>query len=224
MQRYLYLEKIGIPKETLRIKQMVGWTAIWVYRTAVTVADKLHVVKEQKEGRGYGVMWFIPASLVAQSVKNLPAVQESWVWSLGWEDPLMKETANHSSILAWKIPWTEEPARLQSTGSQESDTTQQLNHHHGAVSDNGLFGFLGSWPKLVSSFESLFIKTNPFKSPIFNVYLISLAFPEVAIILSSEFQDQYLNIFLRVPAYIRILNWFILLSILNLGLPWWLRW
>ena len=55
---------------------------------------------------------------VAQSVKNLPAVQETWVRSLGWEDPLEKEMATHSSILAWKISWTEEPGGLQSMGSQ----------------------------------------------------------------------------------------------------------
>ena len=58
------------------------------------------------------------ASLVAQSVKNLPTVQETGVWSLGWEDPLEKEMATHSSILAWKITWTEEPGGLQSMGSQ----------------------------------------------------------------------------------------------------------
>ena len=58
------------------------------------------------------------ASLVAQSVKNLPAVQETQVRSLGWEDPLEKEMATHSSILAWKISWTEEPGGLQSVGSQ----------------------------------------------------------------------------------------------------------
>ena len=58
------------------------------------------------------------AGLVAQSVKNLPAVQETWVRSLGWEDPLEKEMATHSSILAWKISWTEEPGGLQSMGSQ----------------------------------------------------------------------------------------------------------
>ena len=55
---------------------------------------------------------------VAQMVKNLPAVQETRVRSLGWEDPLEKEMATHSSTLAWKIPWTEEPGRLQSMGSQ----------------------------------------------------------------------------------------------------------
>ena len=56
--------------------------------------------------------------LVAQLVKNLPAVQETQVRSLGQEDPLEKEMANHSSILAWKIPWTEERGRLQSMGLQ----------------------------------------------------------------------------------------------------------
>ena len=58
------------------------------------------------------------ASLVAQLVKNLPVVQETRVRSLGWEDPLEKEMATHSSILAWKISWTEEPGGLQSMGSQ----------------------------------------------------------------------------------------------------------
>ena len=58
------------------------------------------------------------ASLVAHTVKELPAMQETWVRSLGWEDPLEKEMATHSSILAWRIPWTEEPGRLQSVGSQ----------------------------------------------------------------------------------------------------------
>ena len=58
------------------------------------------------------------ASLVAQGVKRLPAMQETWVRSLGQEDPLEKEMATHSSILAWKIPWTEKPGRQQSMGSQ----------------------------------------------------------------------------------------------------------
>ena len=56
--------------------------------------------------------------MVAQMVKRLPAVWETWVRSLGWEDPLEKEMATHSSTLAWKIPWTEEPGGLQSMGSQ----------------------------------------------------------------------------------------------------------
>ena len=52
------------------------------------------------------------------AVKNPPAMQETWVPSLGWEDPLGKEMATHSGILAWKIPWSEEDGRLQSMGSQ----------------------------------------------------------------------------------------------------------
>ena len=56
--------------------------------------------------------------MVVQTVKNLPAVWESWVQSLGWEDPLENEMATHSSILAWRIPWTEEPGGLQSMGSK----------------------------------------------------------------------------------------------------------
>ena len=55
---------------------------------------------------------------MAQMVKNLPAMQETWVRSLGHEDPLEKGMAAHSSILSWRIPWTEEPGRLQSLGWQ----------------------------------------------------------------------------------------------------------
>ena len=67
------------------------------------------------EGIGYPLQYSW-ASLVAQTVKNLPAVWEIWVQSLGWEDPLEKEITTHSSILAWRIPWTEESGRLQSLG------------------------------------------------------------------------------------------------------------
>ena len=62
-----------------------------------------------------GVPW---ASLVAQTVKCLSAMQETRVQSLGWKDPLEKEMAAHSNILAWKIPWTAEPGRLWSMRSQ----------------------------------------------------------------------------------------------------------
>ena len=65
------------------------------------------------------VLW---ASLEAQLVKNLPAVQETGVQSLGCEGPLEKKMATNSSILAWKVPWKDEPGKLQSMGSQESDT------------------------------------------------------------------------------------------------------
>ena len=68
----------------------------------------------------HGTHW---ASLVAQLVKDLPAMHETQVQFLGQEDPLEEEMAIHSSVLAWKIPWTEEPGGLPSMGLQESDTT-----------------------------------------------------------------------------------------------------
>ena len=85
-------------------------------------------VLEMKRGRvglrpgKYGVMgeeWKeVSASLVAQRLKHLPPMQETWVQFLDWEGPMEKAMATHSSTLAWRIPWTEEPGRLQSTGSQ----------------------------------------------------------------------------------------------------------
>ena len=74
------------------------------------------------QGKG-GLKWKesdVWASLVAQMVKNLPAMWETWVQSLGWGDPLEKGMATHSGILAWRIPWTEEPGGLQSMGSQRA--------------------------------------------------------------------------------------------------------
>jgi len=72
--------------------------------------------------------------LIAQSVKNLSAIQETWVRFLGWEDMLEKEMETHSSILAWRIPWTEEPGRLQSMGSQRVG--------HDRVTSLSLFTFM----------------------------------------------------------------------------------
>ena len=68
----------------------------------------------------------LQASLVAQTVKNLPAMRETWVQSLGWEDILEEGMATHSSILAWRIPWTEEPAGYSPWGHRESDMAEQL--------------------------------------------------------------------------------------------------
>ena len=64
----------------------------------------------------------------SEKLKHLPAMWETWDRSLGREDPLEKEMATHYSILAWTIPWMEEPGRLQSTGCKESDTTEQLHY------------------------------------------------------------------------------------------------
>ena len=81
-------------------------------------------------------VWFLPfsivfssfmASLVAQMVKSLPAMQETWVRSLGREDPLEKEMATHSSTLAWKIPWMEEPGRLQGLQRVRHDQATSLS-------------------------------------------------------------------------------------------------
>ena len=66
---------------------------------------------------------------MAQTVKRLPTTWETWVQSLRQEDPLEKAMATHSSTLAWKIPWTEEPGRLQSRGCNESDMTKRLHFH-----------------------------------------------------------------------------------------------
>ena len=68
------------------------------------------------------------ASLVAEAVKNLPAMLETWLQSLGWKDPLEKGMATYSSILAWRIPWTEEPGGLQPMRSQRN-TTERLSTH-----------------------------------------------------------------------------------------------
>ena len=74
---------------------------------------------ERSAGKGIGYpLQYSWASLVAQLVKNLPAMWETWVQSLGWEDPLEKGQATHSTILAWRVPWTEEPGGLQSKGLQ----------------------------------------------------------------------------------------------------------
>ena len=74
------------------------------------------------KGNGYPLQYSW-ASLIAQLVENRPAMQETQVRFLCWQDPLEKEMATRSSILAWEIPWTEEPGRLQPTGLQELDMT-----------------------------------------------------------------------------------------------------
>ena len=79
------------------------------------------IVSSESNGDIQGIVFICDVALVAQSVKNLPATQETQVQFLGREDPLVEGIATHSSSLAWRIPWTEEPGGLQSTRSQESD-------------------------------------------------------------------------------------------------------
>ena len=108
-----------------------------------------------------------PDSLIAQMVKSLPAMRETRVWFLGWEDPLEKKMAIHSSTLAWKIPWMEEPDRLQSMGSQRvgHDWVTSLS-----VYSCPLF--------LITSFSVRSIPFLSFIVPIFgwNIPLVSLIF------------------------------------------------
>ena len=87
------------------------WLYIYIYTSDYTVSVCYH-----PNG----------AFLVTQMVKNLPAMQETRIWSLGWEDSLEKGMATHFSTLVWWIPRTEEPGRLQSRGCKESDMTEQL--------------------------------------------------------------------------------------------------
>ena len=91
----------------------------------VTLLTKIHTVKAMVfhsfSSDSYGF------SLVAQTIKHLPAMQETWVRSLSWEDPLEKDMATHSNTLAWKILWTEKPGGYSLRGHKESDTTERLN-------------------------------------------------------------------------------------------------
>ena len=90
-------------------------------------------ILETSLSKHFAIYWKHGASLVAQMVKRLLAMQETRVRSLDWEDPLKKEMATHSSTLAWKIPWTEEPDRLRSMGLQRvgglSDFTFTFHFH-----------------------------------------------------------------------------------------------
>ena len=110
------------------------------------------------EGIGYPLEYSW-ASLVAQMVKNLPAMQETWVW-LGWEDPLEKGTATHSSILAWRIPWTDEPGRLQSMGSQRVRHNWATFTHSLMSGEYFMIPFTKNDLKLCLYFETLSLFPN----------------------------------------------------------------
>ena len=87
-----------------------------------TPAGFLNQEEPLREGVGY-LLQYSWASLVATMIKNLLARLEIWIRATGWKDPLEEGMVTHSGILAWEIPWTEEPGRLQSMESQESDMT-----------------------------------------------------------------------------------------------------
>ena len=106
---------------------------IWVFNRNARRFSRLHLEEDwsklvtslvlSKSSNNYLLSLFRRASqVVSQVVKNLPALQEKWVWSLDWEDPLKKRMATHSSILVWRILWTEEPGGLPSMGSKRVRT------------------------------------------------------------------------------------------------------
>ena len=106
-------------------------------------------------------------SLVAQLVKNLPAMREICVQSLGWEHPLEEGMAAHSSIFAWRTPWTEGPRGLQSLGHKESDTTEQLStaQHRGDL-QRGLARVFVFLFRSVQQRDSLMHKRMLFSHPV----------------------------------------------------------
>ena len=116
VSRFLFVKRLkGIVENSLQHSNNLYGKRIWKrIDTCIRVTKSLCCAPEPHTALqvSYG------ASLVAQTVKRLSAVQETRVRSLGWEDPLEKEMAAHSSNVAWKIPWTAEPGRLQSMGSQ----------------------------------------------------------------------------------------------------------
>ena len=107
---------------------------IWLSYKGVDEPRAYYTEWNESETDKYRILMHIcgieGASLVTRVIKNLPAVQEIWVWSLDQEDPLEKGTAIHSSILAWRIPWTERLAGYSPRGGKESAMIEQLTHTH----------------------------------------------------------------------------------------------
>ena len=104
----------------------LGWLLLWSMDSRVCWLQRLWIPGPRAQAQLLWCMALVGASLVAQMVKNLPAVQEAQVQTLGWEDVLEKGMATHSSIVAWRIPWTEEADSNSPWGRKESDTTERL--------------------------------------------------------------------------------------------------
>ena len=122
-----------LEKEIATHSSILAWRITWMEE-----AGRLQSMGSQKLDTTKWLNW---TELVAQMVKNPPAMWETWVRSLGWEDPLEEDMATHSSILAWRIPWTEEPGELQSIGSERVGhdwatftgsvkLTHEINHYN----------------------------------------------------------------------------------------------
>ena len=145
-----------------------------------------HIKKENGTPHGFlvpmllfaktkSILCYFPslASLVSQSLKRLPAMWETWVWSLGQKDPLEKEMATHSSILAWRIPWMEEPGGLQSMGLQRvghnwaTSLSLSLSFHHTKFEYLGLTGI----SKIFLCCMGFYSSINIFFSILFTIVL-----------------------------------------------------
>ena len=109
-----YLTSYVLNSHTKKICRDKGWSWGW----APAAAKLFHSESQAGEFFLWRLQYCNRSSLVVHMVMHLPTVQETWVWSLGREDPLEKEMATHSSTFAWKIPWREGLGRLQSMGSQ----------------------------------------------------------------------------------------------------------
>ena len=102
-------------------------------------------------------------NLVAQRIKRLPAMQETWVRSLGWEDPLEKEMATHPSVLAWRIPWTEEPGGLQSMGLQRvgHDWATSLTHSLKEIEVCSKLDLVRTWAHIMTAAAAKSLQSCP---------------------------------------------------------------
>ena len=112
IKRKLATLMLCVFKLTQALWRQGPWLSIWLLHIHPALCTLLAI-----SSCSINISWKY-ASLVAQTVKNLPAMWDTWVWSLDQEDPLEKEMATHSSLLPWRAPWTEEPGGLQSMGSQ----------------------------------------------------------------------------------------------------------
>ena len=151
-------------------------------------------------------------SLVAQMVKNLPAVQEIWVWSLGWKDPLEKGMGTHSSILSWRVPWTEEPGELRPVGSQRIGHNWATNTHNAFIvcpvfrSQSDISHYTWGEEKLDLERKLTFLQQAAVSSKeLWNlvwfilvqfVYILCNNFPQIESTLGLEFKRDFSNLFL----------------------------
>ena len=125
--RFISIQSLPTASEEKRDQMLISPRIVWYSMKSVRCISQkqnLHNLffKSMKWPLAVNTHDLLVVSLVAQTIRNLPAMRQTWVQSLGPEDPLEKEIATHSNILAWRIPWTEEPGGLQSMGVTKSRT------------------------------------------------------------------------------------------------------